>query len=126
MIGFMFNSECGYTLHNVKNMNRIIISEKENQRQMEIRDFSNELLKYLTEHSNVYKVNHNLSDVWDNESLIPNINPKYCIILKNDVSDDVIVEIENFIHEKSSRIPYIVEKSVPNMVEVEGVYYPLS
>lgn len=107
-------------------MNRIIISEKENQRQMEIRDFSNELLKYLTEHSNVYKVNHNLYDVWDNESLIPNINPKYCIILKNDVSDDVIVEIENFIHEKSSRIPYIVEKSVPNMVEVEGVYYPLS
>lgn len=107
-------------------MNRIIISEKENQRQMEIRDFSNELLKYLTEHSNVYKVNHNLSDVWDNESLIPNINPKYCIILKNDVSEDVIVEIEDFIHEKSSRIPYMVEEYAPNVVKIEGIYYPLT
>jgi TRAP-type uncharacterized transport system substrate-binding protein len=107
-------------------MQIINISEKENQRQMEIRDFSNELLKYLTEHSNVYKVNHNLSDVWDNESLIPNINPKYCIILKNDVSEDVIVEIEDFIHEKSSRIPYMVEEYAPNVVKIEGIYYPLT
>lgn len=107
-------------------MQKMIISEKENQRQMEIRDFSNELLKYLTEHSNVYKVTHNLSEVWDDESLLPNENPKYCVKLKSNVSEDMIVEIEDFIHEKSSRIPYILEKSVPNMVEVEGVYYPLS
>lgn len=107
-------------------MKQINISKKEYQRQMEIRNISNELLKYMMEHSNVDKVNHNLSNVWDNESLIPNENPKYSAILKNDVSEDVIVEIENFIHEKSSRIPYIVEKYAPNVVKIEGIYYPLT
>lgn len=107
-------------------MKKINISKKEYQRQMEIRNISNELLKYMMEHSNVDKVNHNLSNVWDNESLIPNENPKYCIILKNDVSEDVIVEIEDFIHEKSSRIPYMVEEYAPNVVKIEGIYYPLT
>ena len=104
-------------------MKNISIGERECQRQMRIRDFSNELLKYLTEHSNVYKVSHNLSELWDDESLIPNENPKYCIILKNDVSEDMIVEIEDFINEKSSRISYIVEEYAPNVIEVEGIYY---
>lgn len=107
-------------------MKQINISKKEYQRQMEIRNISNELLKYMMEHSNVDKVNHNLSNVWDNESLIPNENPKYSAILKNDVSEDVIVEIEDFIHEKSSRIPYMVEEYAPNVVKIEGIYYPLT
>lgn len=107
-------------------MKKINISKKEYQRQMEIRNISNELLKYMMEHSNVDKVNHNLSNVWDNESLIPNENPKYSAILKNDVSEDVIVEIEDFIHEKSSRIPYMVEEYAPNVVKIEGIYYPLT
>lgn len=104
-------------------MKTIIISEKESQRQIEIRDFSNELLKYLTEHSNVYKVSHNLSEVWDGESLLPNENPKYCVKLKSNVSEDMIVEIEDFIHIKSSRISYIVEECASNIIEIEGIYY---
>lgn len=104
-------------------MGQIEIASREYQRQMEIRDFDNELLKYLMEHPKVDKVNHNLSDVWDEDSLFPNKNPKYCIILKSNVSEDMIVEIEEFVHRKDSRISYIVEDYAPNVIEVEGIYY---
>lgn len=93
---------------------------------MEIRDFSNELLKYLTEHLNVYKVSHNLSEVWDEKSFLPIENPKYFVKLKSNVSEGMIVEIEDFIHIKSSRIPYMVEEYAPNVVKIEGIYYPLT
>ena len=104
-------------------MGQIEIASRECQRQMEIRDFGNELLKYLTEHPKIDKVNHNLSDVWDNESLIPNINPKYFIVLKSEVSSEILVEINDFINRMDSRISYVVGEYAPNVIEVEGIYY---
>lgn len=107
-------------------LKRITISDRYYQKNMKIREFGYELLKYLMEHSNVYKVNHNLSNVWDDDGVFPNENPKYCIILKSDVAEDMANEIEEFIDEQDFRIPFIVEVYAPNVVEVEGIYYSLS
>lgn len=104
-------------------MQKIIISEKEIQRQMEIREFSYKLLSFLEDNSTVYKVEHNLSEVWGEDSLLPNINPKYFIVLKSEVSSEILVEINDFINRMDSRISYVVGEYAPNVIEVEGIYY---
>lgn len=120
----MFNSECGNTLHIKKYiMKTIDIAEREYQRQMRIREFGYELLSFLKEHSTVYKVEHNLSEVWDEDSLLPNKNPKYLIVLKGAVSSEITVEIDDFINRMDSRISYIVEEYASNVIEIEGIYY---
>lgn len=104
-------------------MQIINISEKEYQRQMRIREFSYELLSFLEKHSIVYKVGHNLSEVWDEDSLLPNKNPKYLIVLNSEVSEEITVEINDFINRMDSRISYIVEEYASNVIEIEGIYY---
>ena len=104
-------------------LKRITISDRYYQKNMKIREFNNELYQFVTEHLNLKESRTNHFEIYEEDSIFPNDNPKMWFLLNRDVVDEDIKLILSFIEKyNEGGLNYIVNNTEKE-IEIKGLYF---